>query len=406
MSGTGDDAASRLKSLWVEHGVAIAASARDQHAALALALHLHTLTAAPPSTPIRLTCIATHDQDTTQRRGLPTIPSDWSRDNDVFTFQYEVQGTGGGDSSSSPAQPRLLVIKSMRMDDSLLVHAAVKQTSSAAASTTQGGQQATASSSSSSSSSSSGSGNESLLSLELNVSDHIQSSAFPSSSAASTSSSLLTDPDRVLKDATSLIALYDRTILHKAIPELAPTSGGGEKAGRESERGEEGRSDPLMIGPRGPYRPTVPPIGGDEGGEEGYVDPHNPLRRPRGDFAGDLDPLTGGPRGVGEGGMLMGPRNFPGLPGNRPQGPPGMAPRFDPYGPVPGMGNPDFDELPPPGPGGPNPLGGIGGPMRRGGGRGGRGGGGLGGFGSGRQFPGMGGGGGGGWGGGFGGGII
>lgn len=107
------------------------------------------------------------------------------------------------------------------------------------------------------------------------------------------------------------------------------------------------------------------------------------------------------------GGNLMGPRNFPGLTPQRPQGPPGMAPRFDPYGPVPGMGNPDFDEMPPPGPEGPLPFGpgsggGLGGPMRRGGSRGGGGAGG--GFGS-RGGFGMGGGGfgGGGFGGGFGG---
>ena len=60
--------------------------------------------------------------------------------------------------------------------------------------------------------------------------------------------------------------------------------------------------------------------------------------RPRGgDFAGDLDPLAvGGPNS----GNLMGPRNFPGMGGagrgGPPHGPPGMAPRFDPYGPMPG----------------------------------------------------------------------
>ena len=113
--------------------------------------------------------------------------------------------------------------------------------------------------------------------------------------------------------------------------------------------------------------------------------------RPRGgDFAGDLDPLAVGPNS----GNLMGPRNFPGMGGGvgrggPPHGPPGMAPRFDPYGPMPGMGDPDFDELMPPGPGGPN-MGGLGGPgfgpgfgPRRGGGGGGLGGprGGGGGFG-------------------------
>lgn len=38
--------------------------------------------------------------------------------------------------------------------------------------------------------------------------------------------------------------------------------------------------------------------------------------------------------------------------GDAPEGIPGMAPRFDPYGPMPGMGDPDFDELLPPGRGG------------------------------------------------------
>ena len=116
--------------------------------------------------------------------------------------------------------------------------------------------------------------------------------------------------------------------------------------------------DPLRVPPRRPQ-------GADEDDEDRLRDPRG---RPRGgDFDDDLNPLGG----VGVGGSLMGPRQFPGM-GGRPGGSggrgrqvPGMGPRFDPFGPVPGMGDPDFDELLPPGMGG--APGGPRGPFGRGG---------------------------------------
>ena len=127
------------------------------------------------------------------------------------------------------------------------------------------------------------------------------------------------------------------------------------------------RADPLRIPPRNPL------YADDDDDDPSRL--RDPRYRPRGDFDDDLNPLAIPGSG---GGSLMGPRSFPHGGGGVRPGVPGMAPRYDPYGPVPGMGEPDFDELMPPGMGGEGrgPRGpfGAGGLGRGGGGLGGGGG--------------------------------
>jgi translation initiation factor IF-2 len=275
---------------------------------------------------------------------LPSIPPNWNSNADGFCFQYL---------STAGSSPQRLLVKSLRMDRVLMVHATVK--SGAAAS--------------------SASQSASIKSLDLNVDDHVNSAALPSAAAPAAASSSGPDFSKLYKDLPALLARYDSAVLDPLLPKPASVDAGADK---QRAAGPGPAHDPLRVPPRGGFQP---PSYDDE---NEYL--RDPFRRPRGDFHGDLA-VGGGPNG----GMLMGPRNFPGMTGGGggaggPMRPPGMAPRFDPYGPVPGMGDPDFDELPPPGVAGPN-LPGIGGPLggpqqpRRGPGGGG---GGMGG-----GFPGM-----------------
>ena len=196
--------------------------------------------------------------------------------------------------------------------------------------------------------------------------DHINKDSLTPADSGSSSSSSRSHPDfeKLFKDLPSLIALYERNILSK----LLPSGDDGASSSTKQHAEQETRPHPYPSRDPYPANPRRP----DDDQPEGF-DPLRvyPQRGGRGQFAGDLDPLTGGP-----GGNLMGPQQFQPRGGVR-GGPPGMGPRFDPYGPVPGMGDPDFDELLPPGPGGPiadigGPLGrgnrGLGGPRRGGGG--------------------------------------
>jgi len=213
-------------------------------------------------------------------------------------------------------------------------------------------------------SSDSSSSSSSVLSLELNVDDYVNNDHDVS----------LTDYKRLYLDLAGLLMLFDSQIGSKIGP--------AENTGNKSMITGIDVTDPLRAGPVH-HHPRNPLVSTDV---DDYHD-HDRLRDPRGhmgmggsyprrgDFSDDLNPLGG----AGSGGNLMGPRNFPypgqsgGAVGGVPV--PGMAPRFDPYGPVPGMGDPDFDELIPPGLGGPQrgPRGPFGGPPT---GRGGFGGGG------------------------------
>jgi hypothetical protein len=385
-------AAARVHALLSEHAVALS-SLPDAHAAVQIALHLHTLQREG------IKCCALNDQETQASKALPTIPPGWSASADGFCFQYVMPSAASSSGEAGGPSKRLLV-KSIRMDRSLLVHATTKPISG--------------SSSGASASSASGESPAAVRSLDLNVDDQINSNALRAAPAASSSGAAAAggaggasagpDFENLYKDLPALLARYDSAVLDPLLPK-PPSSDAAKKDAAPAHDSLRVQHGPLRVPPRG----YVPDSEGGDGGDDDNPHLRDPFRRqPRGDFAGDLDPLAvgGGPNG----GMLMGPRNFPGSMGGgghprggHPSGPPGTAPRFDPYGPMPGMGDPDFDELPPPGVRGPNlpgpPLGGpLGGPRRRPDARGG-----PGGFGG---PPPFGGGGGGGFGGphGFGGG--
>jgi len=136
-----------------------------------------------------------------------------------------------------------------------------------------------------------------------------------------------------------------------------------------SERGETARSPNGMRPPRS---------GGDLDEDRGaYFDGDRPVFNMPGGVniphpGTDLDPLGLGRNGLGgvrhgeydifEGGNLVGPGQLDRMgrgsgAAGRGRGGRGMAPRFDPYGPFPGMGNPNRDHMRKPGPGGFGPGG-------------------------------------------------
>ena len=216
------------------------------------------------------------------------------------------------------------MIKSIRMDRALLVHGAKKGEKAA------------------------------VKSVEINVDEYVNAAALPAAASAASSAAASINFATLFRDLPALLSLYDNAVLNPLLPKpaAAASSDSSQKVGVSSQPQPQPDFDPLRVPPRNPPQPRNPLIDDDPSNNPYLRDPFN---RPRvGDFAGDLDPLTGGPNS----GNLMGPRNFPGVGGGQPGMPgmprvPGMAPRFDPYGPAPGMGEPDFDELPPPGIGGP-----------------------------------------------------
>lgn len=167
----------------------------------------------------------------------------------------------------------------------------------------------------------------------------------------------LDDYERLFKDLPGLIGAFDRSVRSQVAP--PPKA--------------EARDEAPAAGAV-PRHPAVPPPAFDPLRDDRYrPQPVPPVYDP------DLDPLGPGLPPLGPGGPRPMPGNLigPGHLGGRGRG----IPRFDPFGPAPGIGGePDFDEALPPGPLGPRP------PLGRG-----RGGGsGSGGFpfgGPGRGFP-------------------
>jgi len=163
------------------------------------------------------------------------------------------------------------------------------------------------------------------LSLEISVDDFVRSNITDWS-----------DYQALYKDLAGLLALFDAQLVSKVLPATnAPPI-------------HVPNVTPIDV----PSQPRLYPLPrnviddrtliDDENQDDRLRDPR--FRRPRGDFEGDLNPFAPAS------GNLMGPRNFPFPNPNgdeRPSGLPGLAPRFDPYGPKPGMGEPDFDELVP-----------------------------------------------------------
>ena len=294
---------------------------RDAHDAVVFALHTHLLRrhlVCHALSPPPVSSSSSAASASEEKRELPYVPPGWNASSDAYSFTYHLQ--------QSPSTT--IIMKAVKMGSSLLVHM-VRQRAAA-----DGGK------------------DEAPVSLEVNVNDHVNAGV------------ALSDYRALYKDLGGLLALFDSQLGARVLPAAAQGSGAASQDVRAVQ------ADPLRVPPRRPL------YADDYDDEDGDRIP-DPRRRPRGDFDDDLNPLAM----PGGGGSLMGPRNFPGAGGARP-GVPGMAPRFDPYGPAPGMGDPDFDELIPPGMGG-GPRGprgplGAGGPLGRGGGGFGGGGGGMG----------------------------
>jgi len=175
------------------------------------------------------------------------------------------------------------------------------------------------------------------IDFELNVGDYINKSAKPD------------EFDKLFKDENGLSALFG-----KHLAQIVPAD--KEKPKSENKAAPAADSRPV---------PAYDPFGGSPLLDDRFR-PRVPVGGPIGigDGDSDLNPLGPGLHPLGPGAMrppsnLIGPDQFGG--GGRGRG---MRPRFDPFGPAPGLGGePDFDELPPPGPSGPRLF-----PFGRGGG--------------------------------------
>jgi proteasome inhibitor subunit 1 (PI31) len=242
-----------------------------------------------------------------EKKELEAAPTGWNASEEGYCFVY-----------THPKLPKPVVLKALRMEGTLIAHAAVKGD--------EGGK---------------------VHSLELNVEDYVNKD--------------VKDAAKAYKDLSGLVALIDRGIRSQVLPvEAKPkTETKTETAKAEPKKPRDPEDDPLRD-PRYPRRPPRSPLEDDDARDLGGL---GGWRGPGGMFGGDLDPMGGG------GGSLLGPHNFPGVGspgvpmgrGGR-GGRGGMAPRFDPFGPMPGIGrDPGFDDFLPPGPGGPRGFPGTGG---------------------------------------------
>jgi len=157
-----------------------------------------------------------------------------------------------------------------------------------------------------------------LMSFEANVNDYVKSGAD------------FKDSMNVFSSLSNLQTLFDKHIGSTVLPPAQKQPPVENKTDPlRDDRFTPKARDPLRSGPR---------LGGP--GSSGDYDP-------------DLDPLGPGLNPLGPGGLpapgnLIGPGQLLGRGRGR-----GMKPRFDPFGPLPGSQEPDFDDLPPPGPSGP-----------------------------------------------------
>ncbi len=260
-----------------------------------------------------------------QLTALPTIPPDWfASDNTCFVYHF------------NPFYSEEMVMTSELFDGVLHVNAVLSS--------------------------------DALLHschLKIRVEDYIKTDAFSSVNTSGSSS----DFTRFFKDLPALVSLYEMHILNKLTSSIqttaqrtstrtSATATTGSSMMADENQDNSANSSFAFVPPHVEpvehnHNPAIAPRFGltpTSIGDDGDSSAH-PFRQPRGDFDGDLDPLRSGRGAPFSGGNLMGPQNFPGRfgggRGSRPQS--GMAPRFDPYGPVPGMGEPDFNHLPPPG---------------------------------------------------------
>lgn len=254
-------------------------------------------------------CVSISDSKKEDWRELPSPPPGWNASNDSYAFIYcpamapSSQSTTRNSSSFSSSTS--ILVKGLKMNSTLLLHVAERNENDTAKSK--------------------------ILSIEVQVEDFIREERLTNENDDSKHQT-----NYSCKDLDGLITLYDSAIFSKLSSRKPIQTQSNNPQNRSRQSYSDDDYNPLRIAPR---NPSAHPIYSD-----GRYDGNHPLRP-----LNDLDPLAI----PSASGNMIGPNNFP-YPAHpyRPggiNGPPDMMPRFDPYGPIPGMGEPDFDELAPPG---------------------------------------------------------
>jgi len=242
------------------------------------------------------------------------VPPDWNKSNDSFCFRYK-----------HPQSSMTFVIKSLVLGDKLLVHGIAEE-------------------------------DKNIRSVELSVNDYVKSKVS------------YEDFDNLYKNVEQLLSTYKETIVSKLFPMSiteAPETTTVRETPTSTTRSPD--NDPLRIPGTGNRVPPNPyPYAADPYFDEDYgttppgwfgIGSHdlNPFPSPYGTpFGGPGSGSQIGPHHPGFGPGVRNPYNQPHYGRGRGRGfapPPPPGARFDPYGPpgFPGSGNPDNDDLPPPG---------------------------------------------------------
>ena len=240
---------------------------RDAHDAVVFAIHTHLLrkglvchALTPPASP----------SPADLQRELPVVPPGWNGSDEAYSFTYHQQ--------RAATVAVVVVLKAIKMGQTLLVHMitqrllVVQQPSAAASSA----------SAPPASASSAAVKDEVPVSLEVNVTDYINTGAS------------LSDYRALYRDLAGLLLLFDSQLGSRVIPTAAAADS------RATAVPDLHARDPLRFPQRNPL------LVDDDDDDDRLRDPR--ARPQRGDFDGDLNPLA---VGGGISGNLMGPRNFP-----------------------------------------------------------------------------------------------
>jgi len=241
------------------------------------------------------------------------VTPDWNKSNDSFCFRYK-----------HPQSSMTFVIKSLVLGDKLLVHGIAEE-------------------------------DKNIRSIELNVNDFVNSKV------------AYEDFDNLYKNVEQLLSTYKENIVSKLFPmSISEAPQTVRETPTSTTRSPD--NDPLRIPGTGNQRvpPNPYPYAADPYFDEGYgttapgwfgigSQDLNPFPSPYGTpFGGPGSGSQIGPHHPGFGPGVRNPYAQPPLARGRGRGfapPPPPGARFDPYGPpgFPGSGNPDNDDLPPPG---------------------------------------------------------
>jgi len=254
---------------------------------------------------------------------IGSVPQGWNRSSDIYTFRYveknanltedksKTKDTNNSTNEEKQEKDKSIpsiLVRVLQLEENSLIVSAVR------------------------------SGSDTIPTLDLNLSDHINLDEKIKSQS--------TPSDKFYKDFGALTLLIEERVTHKIIP--SQQSSGSEKS-KDKEKEREDGDDVYNNYDREQYPFGIPRP----------VNDRNKSRPYGGDFGGDLNPLPGGGivgiggAGIGGGG-LMGPRHprFGDGDGGIRDGRPGLpnGPRFDPFGPG-SLGNqpgPDPDHMRPP----------------------------------------------------------